>query len=519
MSDASKIRREIPLLGEYGKDIDSWIEDFSRVMDVYNIQEPRMIFIWLKEAVEADVRNLIKSLCVMKNNVTHYPNYKEVQAAIEDYLEVKPRDKCSILKALKIKDYETIKSFNYKYRTLYHRLTRIYQQIITVDDYLNSIKERLYVHSQVILEECESLNEAYKVAERAEKAEKQTLGISGNQQTMLMYQNQRSQNLLLTHPLYQGLTGNPNNINRQEQQYGNGVSNFNTGRYQRVGKVLCYNCQQIGHKAFECPYSNKRNRNNNNFQDNIHAGNFIRNENKNHSGKNFNKGNNYNGMNNYNNNGMNNYNNNGMNNYNNNGMNNYNNNGMNNYNNNGMNNYNNNGMNNYHSNGMDNYNYNGMNNCNNNGINNYNINGINKSNDNNNYNNNNGSSNYNNNNGISNYNNRNNGNNNYNNGNNGNNGNNSNNNYYNGNNGSNGNNNGYNGNNNYSNGNNGINNYNNGNNGINNYNNGNNGVNNYNNGNKGNNGNNNYSNGNNGINNYNNGNNNYYNGNKNNHLN
>ena len=487
MSDASKIRREIPLLGEYGKDIDSWIEDFSRVMDVYNIQEPRMIFIWLKEAVEADVRNLIKSLCVMKNNVTHYPNYKEVQAAIEDYLEVKPRDKCSILKALKIKDYETIKSFNYKYRTLYHRLTRIYQQIITVDDYLNSIKERLYVHSQVILEECESLNEAYKVAERAEKAEKQTLGISGNQQTMLMYQNQRSQNLLLTHPLYQGLTGNPNNINRQEQQYGNGVSNFNTGRYQRVGKVLCYNCQQIGHKAFECPYSNKRNRNNNNFQDNIHAGNFIRNENKNHSGKNFNKGNNYNGMNNYNNNGMNNY--------------------------------NNNGMNNYHSNGMDNYNYNGMNNCNNNGINNYNINGINKSNDNNNYNNNNGSSNYNNNNGISNYNNRNNGNNNYNNGNNGNNGNNSNNNYYNGNNGSNGNNNGYNGNNNYSNGNNGINNYNNGNNGINNYNNGNNGVNNYNNGNKGNNGNNNYSNGNNGINNYNNGNNNYYNGNKNNHLN
>jgi len=93
MIDASKIRREMPLLKEYGKDIDSWIDDFSRVMDVYNIQEPRIIFVWLKEAVEADVLNVIKSLCMTKNNVTRYPSYKEVQVAIEDYLEVKQRDK------------------------------------------------------------------------------------------------------------------------------------------------------------------------------------------------------------------------------------------------------------------------------------------------------------------------------------------------------------------------------------------------------------------------------------------
>ena len=79
-----------------------------------------------------------------------------------------------------------------------------------MDDYLYSIKERLYFHSQVILEECENLNDAYKVTE---KAEKQTLGISVNQQSMLIYQNQGSQNLLLIHPLYQCLTGNPNNIN------------------------------------------------------------------------------------------------------------------------------------------------------------------------------------------------------------------------------------------------------------------------------------------------------------------
>jgi len=106
MADASKIRRDLPYLANYGKDIDSWIEDFKNIMEIYNIEEPNRIFIWVKNAVEADIKNLLKSLCTTRNNVKRFPSYKEIQRAIEDYLEITQNDKCSVLKALKIKRNE-----------------------------------------------------------------------------------------------------------------------------------------------------------------------------------------------------------------------------------------------------------------------------------------------------------------------------------------------------------------------------------------------------------------------------
>ncbi|ORX59054.1 hypothetical protein BCR36DRAFT_408591 [Piromyces finnis] len=283
MVDATKVKRDLPYLCDYGKDIDSWMEDFISVMEIHDIQEPSRIFVWLKVAVEADIKNVLKSLCTSHNNVKRYPTYKEVQSAIEDYLEIKPGDKCSVLKTLKIKQNETIKSFNYKYLTLYHRLERDFMKIISVDDYLNSIKKRVYPHSQVILAECETLSEAFKVAEKAEKAERRTIESTETNNISMVYQNTKNtRNVLLDHPLYRGLVDD-DNVNINHSNFNNSYSNYvqekPIGRsypgiprnYENVyfnnsnfRSIRCYYCKQMGHKASECP--NKRERNNfNNF--------------------------------------------------------------------------------------------------------------------------------------------------------------------------------------------------------------------------------------------------------------
>ena len=125
MVSVDKIKRDLPYLINYGKDIDSWIEDFSNIMEIYDITEPERIFVWFKIAVEADIRNELKKLVTSRNNEKRYPGYKEVQKAIEEYMEITQSDKCTVLKGLKIRKNETVKRFNYKYLTLYYRLVKI----------------------------------------------------------------------------------------------------------------------------------------------------------------------------------------------------------------------------------------------------------------------------------------------------------------------------------------------------------------------------------------------------------
>ena len=280
MVDASKVKRDLPYLCDYGKDIDTWIEDFKGVMEMHDIQDSSRIFVWLKIAVEADLRNVLKSLVTTRNNITRYPNYKEVQSAIEKYMDIKPADKCSVLKNLKIKPNENIKNFNYRYLTLYHRLDRDYQKIISVDDYLNSIKSRIYVHSQILLAECDTLSDAFEVAVRAEKAEKRTIGNNEFLNTSMVFQNNSNcQNSLLEHPLYRGLTEGNRDLDNsiQNAYYVGNADLFSTGRYRQerfnsrnnnnnnnnnqFRNFTCYLCGEPGHKARECNKRNLRNKN------------------------------------------------------------------------------------------------------------------------------------------------------------------------------------------------------------------------------------------------------------------
>jgi len=57
---------------------------------------------------------MLNSMVKRRNNETRYPSFKEILIGIEEYLKINQSDKCSNLKTMKIKDYETIKNFNYR---------------------------------------------------------------------------------------------------------------------------------------------------------------------------------------------------------------------------------------------------------------------------------------------------------------------------------------------------------------------------------------------------------------------
>jgi len=62
MFNAAKLQRILLLLINYGKDVESWITDFSKTMELYDIMELRRIFTWAKEDVEEDTQGALNSL-------------------------------------------------------------------------------------------------------------------------------------------------------------------------------------------------------------------------------------------------------------------------------------------------------------------------------------------------------------------------------------------------------------------------------------------------------------------------
>ena len=343
MIDATKVLKVLPLLVNYGKDVESWITEFEKIMNLYDITEPRQVFTWIKEAVEEDALGPLNALVMRKNNEIRYPTMREVQLAIEDHMNITDSDKCSILKALKISNDETIKTFNYRYRKLYNKLSLDYRKLIAVKDYTNAISSRVFACSKVITSECDTLNEAFKTAELAEEAEKEIAQfnqINHNYNTMgtplMITQHVPYNNPLLLHPIYTGMQlgamGNNNNLYNTIGYNNNNNTWFNNRRNIRLNKSNSWNGSSgnnnIGYNSYNNnPFNYINYINNRSVPSNNNYNNNRRSYNKNdyQNQLNFNNAYNWNRNNNpYNANNNNNYNNNSYdnNNYNNNSYNN-----------------------------------------------------------------------------------------------------------------------------------------------------------------------------------------------------
>ena len=239
--DPTNIKKELPKLENYGKNVWEWTVDLKDFLELYDLIEPRQVYNWSIAAVESDLKEVIRRLKKRTGNEFHYPTLREIQKAVEEDLKITEGDKWTLLRNMKISEGETVKKFNYRYRKLYHNLSSDYQRLITVKEYMDSISSRIYPCSQVGMADLDNLKEAYEIAERAEKTEKEIKERNGqpegtrrnNKNIHLMSQNNST---LLNHPIYSNLSNSEGN-NQNFEGYHNysprysprriGYNNFN----------------------------------------------------------------------------------------------------------------------------------------------------------------------------------------------------------------------------------------------------------------------------------------------------
>ncbi|OUM56190.1 hypothetical protein PIROE2DRAFT_19314, partial [Piromyces sp. E2] len=255
-----EIEELLPRLNENAKDVDSWEEEFTRLMRLANLTSASTIHSWALECVEGELRGVLQDLVQVNNEEERYPTIKEMKEALEEALEITPQMKCKILQRLKIQKGETIKNFNWRYKKLYNNLPNQYKDFITVDDYTESIIYRPFARAQVITQQCDTLEEAFSEAELAERAE--NFENSRNTDTVLATVYYKKNNSLSSkHPYklfrknYMNPQGSHEDISKigrtQDQQKSQTKSSIGYGR------LKCYKCNLMGHTMKQCPYSYK----------------------------------------------------------------------------------------------------------------------------------------------------------------------------------------------------------------------------------------------------------------------
>jgi len=162
----------LPRLNETAKDVDTWEDEFLRLIRLANITSPATRHSWAMECVEGKLRGTLQDLVTTNDQGEEiYPTIRQMKEALESALEITPQLKCKFLQKLKIKKGESIKNFNWRYKKLFENLPEQYRAFITVDDYADSITYRPYARSQVITKQCTTLEDAFSEAELAERAE------------------------------------------------------------------------------------------------------------------------------------------------------------------------------------------------------------------------------------------------------------------------------------------------------------------------------------------------------------
>ena len=60
-----------------------WVDDLKEYLLLYDITEPKKVFIWVLAAVEDDVKDAVKALAIRRNGEERYPKFSEIQKAIQ----------------------------------------------------------------------------------------------------------------------------------------------------------------------------------------------------------------------------------------------------------------------------------------------------------------------------------------------------------------------------------------------------------------------------------------------------
>ena len=285
-----ELEKLLPRINEDTNEVDTWYDEFTRLMALADITSQKSVYTWALESVDGKLRGAIQEL--HEEDSQEYPSIKEIKKVLEEKLRITPQEKCKRLQQLRIQKGESISNFNWRYKKLYDSLSKFYQTFITVDDYVESIKFRPYARSQVITQRCEDLEEAFEEAELAERAEINKTSSRSTATVMTTLFNNNSfyrENVhpfrkfgstnLISYYYSQNHNRNPRNDSAKDSDYRRKIHNVqsnplindlpNSSSYEKNMKfhnlpntsikrsTVCYRCGLQGHYYRHCPYSFK----------------------------------------------------------------------------------------------------------------------------------------------------------------------------------------------------------------------------------------------------------------------
>jgi len=267
-----ELEQLLPRLNETAKDVDSWEEEFLRLMKLANIGSPATRHSWAMECVEGKLRGVLQDLVTTDEQGEEvYPTIRQMKEALEEALEITPQLKCKFLQRIKIRKGESVKNFNWRYKKLYTNLPENYKSFITVEDYTESIIYRPYARAQVITKQCRNLEEAFAEAELAERAENLNTSRSFNDTVMTTLYYKKNHKMNDTNHPYKFFRNsnkedfrsqvsnavNPTNQSSKLQKFSvptQGKANNSSYKEQRTS-LRCHKCNQPGHFMNNCPYT------------------------------------------------------------------------------------------------------------------------------------------------------------------------------------------------------------------------------------------------------------------------
>ncbi|KAG4096600.1 hypothetical protein H8356DRAFT_1326193 [Neocallimastix lanati (nom. inval.)] len=76
-------------VNESARDVDSWSDEFSRIMALADITNPGSILTWAMECVEGKLRGILQELYTTnEEDNEHFPSMRDIKEAIENSLEI-----------------------------------------------------------------------------------------------------------------------------------------------------------------------------------------------------------------------------------------------------------------------------------------------------------------------------------------------------------------------------------------------------------------------------------------------
>jgi len=265
-----------------------WYEDVDAILKVAKITDPEVIYQLAYLSSHGEARKAIKEI---KEISRSFPSLAQLRKGLLGRKKLSKIELYDHLKNITIKRDEELEDFNNNYLQMYQQIDAKFKEGITVMDYLKSIRYRREACRVVLLDDCSTIEEATKSAEKAQKLwefenslEEETRrtftkGYKARTRSQTFYSNNfengeekkivtRKYNLSSDYEGPKREFGEKGiyynkNPNVREKSFYQDYYNKNSREIQKeipilkTASIICYRCQEPGHKVYQCPYSNE----------------------------------------------------------------------------------------------------------------------------------------------------------------------------------------------------------------------------------------------------------------------